>query len=81
MSDRQTEWGLTTETPLQYAVGQPCDECGNPLSRYNPYTVCGPCRRKLVLDTSAEMAQTSHEAYAPWERHLRVPVRRGPLTE
>lgn len=38
--------------PLQYGHGPErglCVNCKAKLSRYNPHTMCGPCRRSLVL--------------------------------
>lgn len=62
---------LEVEAPEQFAVGERCDVaasgCGRPLSRYNPYTVCGPCRMRL----GAWLVTDSFPR--------RVPVRRGAL--
>jgi len=63
--------------PPQYEVGARCTECMCPLSRYNPYVVCGPCRMKL-----ANMLADDDESEYSWEKFERRPaVRRGPLLD
>lgn len=32
----------------QFNPSDRCAECRRPLSRYNPFTVCGPCRIALT---------------------------------
>lgn len=80
-------YDLPAEAPNQYRVGEQCSECRKPLSRYNPYRVCGPCRVKAsaaiaAKDVEAEMAEaerTGSHSFA-WERFpKRTAVRRGPL--
>lgn len=72
--------------PLQYTVGQPCAECQYPLSRYNPYVVCGPCRMRLA-EAMAGMPEDDYNTHSvtfvfPWERFAkRKPVRQGSLLE
>jgi hypothetical protein len=46
----------------QYTPGEPCVQCRRPLSRYNPYAVCGPCRVKLMPTLSLNAALAAHAA-------------------
>lgn len=77
---------LPGEAPPQYPLGQPCNECGRPLSRYNPYVTCGPCRMRLSCRIATEIAEDdagdSHgdDKSFVWDRFpKRKAVRRGPL--
>lgn len=39
-----------TEPQHQYGKpGDRCTRCSGTLSRYNPYTFCGPCRATLLV--------------------------------
>lgn len=84
MNHHLTGPGMSLNAPNQYAVDGRCVECMRPLSRYNPYVVCGPCRVRLasgVADavTVAENDDDAKIIFA-WERFpRREPVRRGPL--
>lgn len=70
-------------SPPQYAVGEPCQECGNPLSRYNPSRVCSPCQGKLWTRKAREIVDAESDdavGLMPWEvEPQRKEVRRGPL--
>lgn len=79
---------LSDLPPNQYTVGDRCEVdlggCGRPLSRYNPYVVCGPCRVKLAstaVDVVEDMdAEEPRPIVFAWERlPKRDVVRRGPL--
>lgn len=56
------------EAPPQFGVGEGCQECKRPLSRYNPFAVCSACRIRISLGA---------EASVKWP--TRVAVRRGAL--
>jgi hypothetical protein len=62
------------EAPPQFAAGERCSKrmggCGGLLSVYNPYQVCGPCRRRIERLELPMMWKRR-----PW----RQVVRRGPL--
>jgi hypothetical protein len=76
---------LPEEAPNQYSTGDRCIECARPLSRYNPYVVCGPCRMRIAADVVDDYVEDD----APelqygylWERFAkRTPLRRGSLLE
>lgn len=55
--------------PIQYGPVGKC-ACGAELSRYNPYSVCGPCRRRRVV--GGEIVCFHRD---------RRPIGRGPLLE
>lgn len=59
----------------QFAANQPCTQCGKPLSRYNPYEVCGPCRVKLAptLGLQPEGQAGDELEGLAWERFKRRP--------
>ena len=46
-------WPIVPRKPLQYGEGWRCasSQCKAPggakLSRYNPHTICGPCRMRI----------------------------------
>jgi hypothetical protein len=78
--------------PQQYALNDRCRECGGPLSRYNPYVVCGACRVRIsarIAPGAIDAAECECHTVActcgyddrfPWERFpKRKPVRRGAL--
>lgn len=76
--------GLTTidalddEAPRQYSPDEKCEHCKRPLSRYNPYTVCGPCRVRVVGRLA--LGETRPGRGRGWESFKRrAPVRRGPM--
>lgn len=82
------------EAPAQYRVGELCKECRLPLSRYNPYIVCGPCRVRICTNIVDDYEEDDprgddgpgYDWRAPtsyvWERFpRRVEVRRGSLLE
>lgn len=70
--------------PHQYAVGRKCSECPTILSRYNPYTICGACRVRIVAqgprEWDGDLTDPGVEPF-PWEGQEREPVRRGPLLD
>ena len=72
-----------TVSPPQYAVGEPCGECGKPLSRYNPSRVCSPCQARLWAARAREIVDGGDDVAVelmPWEQEAaRMEVRRGPL--
>ena len=53
--------------PPQFADGELCSECNRPLSIYDPYRTCGPCRCRIS------------SRWAPVRFLFRPVVRRGPL--
>lgn len=69
--------------PNQYGVGRRCMACPTVLSRYNRYTVCGPCRVRMSLMipvNEVAFAKDVEDCGFVWERFpKREPVRRGPL--
>jgi predicted amidophosphoribosyltransferase len=70
-------------TPLQYGEGT-CTECQRPLSIYNRFVVCGPCRYRLSYTIAQEVEDendpTGGERTFVWETFgERKPVRRGQL--
>lgn len=73
------------ELPLQYSTGDRCTECALPLSMYNPYQVCGPCRHRISTHTPPELLEEEAADNAEgrsflWERFpRRRALRRGPL--
>jgi hypothetical protein len=70
-----------TDAPNQYGPGR-CTECQRPLSRYNPYVVCGPCRVRLADNIAREIAVAEYmeDRGFAWELFpKREPVWRGPL--
>ena len=72
-------------SPPQYAVGERCQECKKPLSRYNPCRVCSPCQGRLWAEKAREIVEaagTDDVAVGPmpWEvEPMRPVVRRGAL--
>lgn len=72
-------------SPPQYPVGEPCQECRRPLSRYNPTRVCSPCQARLWAAKAREIVEAGEDdsvavGLMPWEREpQRQEVRRGPL--
>jgi len=78
--------------PCQYSTLDRCTDCQGLLSRYNPYTICGPCRFKLAGRIAAEMdgvpdcvchgviCHCGYDGRLPWEKlPKRKAVSRGPL--
>lgn len=63
--------------PLQYGTGVRCggEGCGTVLSRYNPHTVCGACRAKMIR--AAAFDEEGSELGFGWRR----PVGRGALLD
>lgn len=62
------------DAPPQFRAGERCERrmggCGGVLSVYNPWRVCGPCRRRIERLELPMM----------WKRRpYRQVVRRGPL--
>lgn len=80
---------LPEAAPNQYPPGRcraDLGGCGRPLSTYNPYEVCGPCRVRAAsnVDEAASEAEDAEAAAGgtlfAWERFpRRTPLRRGPL--
>jgi hypothetical protein len=81
---------LPHDAPPQHGPGQcrlDLGGCGRPLSTYNPYVVCGPCRVRLAAEIAREEAaeaEAAEEAVGvkefAWERFpKRHVVRRGAL--
>lgn len=73
-------------SPPQYPVGEPCQECQRPLSRYNPCRVCSPCQARLWAAKAQEIVYAGEDedtvavGLMPWEQEpQRREVRRGPL--
>lgn len=63
-----------------------CDRCGQPLSRYNPSTVCAPCSRAEAIPVVPERAwrdEEVHRALATWDfaTVLRLVRRRAGLSQ
>ena len=71
------EWaGLTAPDPVrrppQYGIDGRCTQCCRPLSRYNPYVVCGPCRVRMAALIPAEIASREEpDGTFVWERFPR----------
>jgi uncharacterized Zn finger protein (UPF0148 family) len=53
-------------SPYQYPPGVPCDKCGRPLSRYNGYTTCGPCRYRIATDIVDDYYEDEPEKPDSW---------------
>jgi hypothetical protein len=72
-------------SPAQYPIGDPCDTCGKPLSRYNPSVTCSPCQARLWAARARAIIDAGEEdsvavGLMPWEGEpQRKAVRRGPL--
>lgn len=52
--------------PNQYPVGVPCASCNRPLSRYNGYTICGPCRYRIATTIVDDYAEDQLDAPDHW---------------
>lgn len=71
--------------PYQYPA-QRCDSCNRPLSRYNGYTTCGPCRYRIatnIVDDYYELAEEQPDSWRDTEpiyhrdrfkRRLPIPI-------
>lgn len=71
---------LVDERVEQYGTTGRCVKCGNPLSRYNPYTVCGPCRVRIAEQEAIALQSISEEQSHDWERfERREPVQEPPI--
>ncbi len=51
------------QTPYakQFRADEKCSECGLKLSRYNQFTVCGPCRVRLLPEKLVEALKPGAE--------------------
>lgn len=73
------------DAPNQYGEADVCNPCGRPLSRYNPYVTCGPCRVRIAQDIVDDFDEDDALERYPvvsyiWERFAkRQPIKRGPL--
>lgn len=62
--------GLFNEQPTTYATIKVSPICGHPVSGYNPYVICNPCKGRLQLisvdlDISLDMVDFLREKYGP----------------
>lgn len=72
-------------TPERFKSGGVCNGCGQPLSRYNRYTLCALCRRKRRDEALHAVRGTSPDPTRPdpkdryWCRKLVIFKERTPL--
>lgn len=59
-------WGdELDEAPRQYPEGR-CTACKRPLSMYNQYEVCGPCRVTISTNITHDYAEDAPEKPDHW---------------